>query len=212
MTFIGFIAILLAVGGTVYFVKKKEKEESREGLNKAAANKAAQLRASQETDLSIGNVERGGMLSFSNIGPQMISMDVQVTDRHLYKSGAYSWHELEGDGDNTTVYVTLEGDEISLTLNEIPLNELPIEQANFSAQPNQELSYQGQAYHLDESGAATYCKSGNELAPEHYQYWDYESEDGSSYLSVVQWQDGSLEASYSVPVHANEVAVLSIRS
>lgn len=209
MTTIGLIAILMAAGGTFYLMKKKEKENSREGLNAAAAKKAAQLRAQQENDLRIDNVKAGGILSFSNVGPQMISLDVQVTDKHLYKSGAYTWHELEGEGDTNTVYLTFEDNDLSLTLNAIPPHELNIDHDRFAQEPQDSLTYQGKKYHLDENGAATFCKSGNELTPEHFKYWDYETEDSSSYISVAQWQDGSLEITFAIPIKPHEVSVLS---
>jgi hypothetical protein len=209
MTGLGIIILLFACGATYYYVKIIIPKSSRKALNESAAAKAATLRAQRDSELSLENVRKGGVLSLTNIGPALDSFDAEILDRHLYKSGSGIWHELEGDNGIGKIYITLQDDEMTVTLRQPTPSELSIDEAAFSENPAQSLSYDGNLYHLEESGAATYCDKGNELEPEHFKYWDYETEDASLYLSLVQWQDGSFEANYSVPVKEHQVTVLS---
>ena len=60
--------------------------------------------------------------------------------------------------------------------------------------PPEEISYQGTAFYLEESGGGHYFKdsdsSGQQLVS-----WNYEDEDGKSFLTIEQWGENSFEAS-----------------
>jgi hypothetical protein len=207
---LGIFTLLLAAGATFYYVKKFPPKNEREALNDAAAKKAAQLRAKRDKDLSIGNVRAGGVITFTNIGPNLESFDAQITERHLYKSGSDSWYELEGNQDDGRIFVTLAEGEISVSVRQPKLSDLALDQGFGSAEkPPQEVIYNGETYIFEESGAASYCKSCNELEPEHFKYWDFERADESSALSVIEWADGTYEVSESMPVKDHQITVLS---
>jgi len=208
MVTLGIIMLLSACGAAYFYVQKVKSPDSLEALNSAAASKAAQLRATKNENLSLENIRTGGMLSLSNVGPMMESFDAQVIGRHLYKSGRSSWYEIEGDKGNGKVFLSLDTDR-TVTLSQPKLGELGVNEEGFSSSPAKKLCYQGVNFVFEESGSASYCENGDELAPEHFKYWEYENEDGSAFLTVTQWEDGSLEASYSVPFQENQISILT---
>lgn len=215
MLFVG-IVMLIAAGVLIYFYMngKKPEPDSLAARNQLAAEKAAALRAANEPQgLDIQNAKPGAVVHLEGVGLEMASWDLQITGRHLVKEGGDRWWELAGTSGTDSLYITLEDGEIYVTTAEPRLADLGIKPGDLDGMrvaDDVTVHYQGVTYTLAAIGVASYCENGNELAAETFHYWDFEAEDGSQFLGISRWPDGSCEASYSVPIRANQVTVYSI--
>lgn len=178
---------------------------------------AAKLRALQQKnkdkqndDLSIENVQPGGVIHLDDVGLTSESFDAQITARHLHKRGSERWIELEADRGDSTVYVTVERDDdvrVNVTMAQPSIESLKLRSEDFG-QLEDTLTYEGAAYNAAGHGRAIFCRDHNELQPEEYEYWEFEG-DGEQYITLVRWSDGSTEANYSVEVRPSFITVYS---
>jgi hypothetical protein len=181
---------------------------------------AGQLRSLQQKATSalkeadpLKTAQVGAILSFSEVGLTSESFDAQVLARHLHKEGRERWTELEADRGGSKIYLTItegeQGTELSLSLKSLDPNAL------FNGEPLEELTeessftFEGTLYEFSDKGRAQFCAQENELTPEGYEYWEFEGEDEEQFISLTRWNDGSLEASYEVPVLSQSVTVYS---
>ena len=176
-----------------------------------------QQKRDQSTDTpSIMQVQPGGVIHLEGVGLKSESFDAQIRARHLHKRGSDRWVELEADRGDRTVYLSLEEDDelsVAVTLEQPSLKDLGLSGErinNLDNQPESTISYKGTTYSLSEKGNALFCRDQDELRPEPYTYWELESHKGDEYLTLVRWQDGSLEVNVSVRVDPSLITVYSI--
>ncbi len=213
MLLIGLIA--LGLGVTFLILMNRQKEKNAKKLKGAGQLRSLQQQttsALKEAD-PLQTAKIGAILSFSEVGLTSESFDAQVLARHLHKEGRDRWTELEADRGGSKVYLTIsegeDGTELSLSLSSIEFGDLPVEQPLEQLGAETAFSFEGTHYEFSDNGRAQFCAQENELNPEAYEYWEFEGEDEEQFISLTRWSDGSVEASYEVPVLSHAVTVYS---
>lgn len=207
--------VVAAVMTFIYYNKVKSSDpQSLTERNQLAAQKAAALRAQTENkELEIQNVKKGGVVHLEGVGLEMASMDLQITGRHMIKEGGSRSFELEGTTGSDTVYLSIEDDEIYVTLASPSLAEVGLNPGDLDqlrVDQGKSIEYRGDSYQLASIGVAAFCKNSNELESESFEHWEFGCADGEQSLSISRWSDGSSEVSYSVPVKPTQIVVYSI--
>ena len=214
MISVGMISLVMGCV-FLYIYQTRIKGGSSRGLRNAEKLRDLQdkSRAQQGDELSIEDVVSGGIIHLDGVGLRSESFDAQVTARHLHKRGTERWIELEADRGGSMVYLSLERDDgltASLTMAQPALAALGLKAVDLGALSDAgPLTYEGTAYTPSESGHAVFCRDHNELKPEEYEYWEFEDDDQEQYLTLVRWQDGSVEANYSVDLKPDSITVYS---
>lgn len=218
MLTLGIVSLALALG-FLYIYQTRIKPSQGPKLRGAEKLRALQERQQKEkalksAELSIENVMPGGVVHLEGVGLRSESFDVQVKGRHLHKSGQARSVELEADRGGQTVFLTLEdeGDGLSVL---VSLEKLPLKSVGLAAEELDQLTHEstltheGTAYHPAEHGHAVYCRDHDELNPEPYEFWEFSDDDEEAFLTVVRWQDGSVELHPSVHVANSFITVYS---
>ena len=214
MIAVGIVSLVLGFV-FLYIYQTQIKGASSPTLTNAAKLAALQKenQAPTNTELSIEDVRSGGIIHLDDVGLTSESFDAQITARHLHKSGSERWVELEADRGESNIFLTLQRDDaltISLTMAQPPLETLDLKYADLdSLSETQPLTYEGTAYTPSAHGHAIFCRDHNELKPEEYEYWEFEDDDEQQFLTLVRWQDGTVEANYSVDLKPNLITVYS---
>ena len=171
----------------------------------------------QTDELTIENVRPGAVIHLDAVGVQSDSFDAKITARHLHKSGSERWTELAADRGSSTIYLTLERDDelsISVTLTQPSVRAL----GKSAGVPDTDLglltdgrtlTYEGTTYTPLDHGHAIFCRDHNQQKPQEYEYWEFEDEDEEQFLTLVLWEDGTVEASHSVDLNPSFITVYS---
>lgn len=110
MTTITILFLILC--GVVGFLFWKVMWKKKQGQGKQDL-----IRPYDKDELRIENVEAGGVIHLSGIGPDYDEFDVKIIARHTYRQGESSWYELEGDRGEDKVWIDMEeDDELELTI------------------------------------------------------------------------------------------------
>jgi hypothetical protein len=213
MTTIGIISFLLGcVFLYIYLTRIK-------GGRGGKLSSAAKLRALQEQtaekqrgdEPSLEHAQPGASIHIDDVGLRSESVDAKITSRHLHKAGPDRWLELEADRGGAALYITIQRDDalsISATLAQPSPQSLGLTAADLDAiGEGWQLTYDGTVYAATAHGQATFCRDHNELQPEPYEFWELEDDAEEQYLTLVRWQDGSLEANYSVKLRPSSITV-----
>ena len=215
MMWLGLVMMVLSAGAIyVYLQNKDSSKSSLQERNKAAIKKAEELKKSlPPKELDIKNLEVGGILRLEGVGLESQDFDLQVKARHICKMGTHRWLEFEGDSGSRNLSVTVDGGDISVTLKSLGLGDIGMAQQDLDqlGSESEPITYDSQTFFPEKAGVATYCAHGNELEPENYEFWEYETKDGTGYLSVSRWSDGEVEVGFSVPIPSSQVTVYSLR-
>lgn len=211
-----FAILCLIVGVVAAFAYSKAKANPSSKLGAAKKLRALQeARKTQEKEqaLPIESVQPGGVIQLQDVGLRSETIDAQVTARHVHRSGPQRWIELEAESASGKVYIAVQNQDelqVSVSLQELSLQDLGVEHAQLEGRGPEELDYDGTRYQFDEHGRAQFCRNGNELEAEPYQYWEYAA-DGDDFqtLTLVRWPDGSVEGFYGVNVDPSGVTVFS---
>lgn len=210
--------IAFAVGcvlSVIYVTKSKQKGIGRRKLRSASRLRALQQKnlARQDADPSIEDVQVGGVIHLADVGLRSESFDAQIVARHLHKLASARIPELVADRGGSHVYISLERDDelsINVTMAQPPLEELGISARDLDDfRDDQTLTYDGTEFFAADNGRAVFCRDGNELQPEKYDFWEFEDEEAEQYLTLARWEDGTVEASYSVEVQPSQITVYS---
>lgn len=174
-------------------------------------------RVDDSEELLLKNVRAGGVVQLSRIGADMEDFDAKVIGRHAYRQGGFVWYELECDrGSSKKVWVEIEEDdevEVTITLRKLALRDMPFGMAELKRMDDEErgsFSFEGRTYHYDDSDQAVFHRYSEEQNAEGLYYWDFETEDGKSYISVERWDDGSVDVSYAEPIDPSQIKVYSL--
>lgn len=168
-------------------------------------------------ELSINNVEAGGMLHLKNIGPEMRSYDVQIISKHIYRQGNYEWYELEGDNGKEKIWLEYEDDDeicVSITLEKLKLRDIGLSKEDLNRIDDEEeghLDFRGITYYYEDSDDAEFLRHGNSNQAEAFYYWDFESDDGKHFLGVEKWGGNDYEVFYSEAVKLSQISIYSLR-
>ncbi len=210
----GTIIILLIVCGVVFFMMNKKKSDSSK--EKIPSTRPASIPYAKD-ELRIENVEAGGMIHISGIGPNVDEYDVNVIARHLYRQGGSTWYELEGESTEDKVWIDLEEDdglELTITLKKMKLRDVDLNKEKLDEiddEEDGEIVYEGEKYYYEDSDRAMYYKYGDENKGERFYYWDFENKAGDKFIGVEKWEDGAYDVSYSESIAPHQVTVFSLK-
>lgn len=164
----------------------------------------------------IENMQPGGLFSLRGFGADLDDIDVQVLAKHGYDEDGYRWFELEGDAGGRKVWLTVETDdetELSITLEKLKLGDLNLTQADlqrFVDDDEGEFLFRGRRYVYEDWGEAMFHRDCDELSGERFRYWEFESDDGDSAITIERWSDGETECHLSQPLRESQLTVYTI--
>ena len=204
------IIVFLVIAFIVLFMvlKSSKKKESRQHMTSPEPH--------SKDELSIENVRAGGFIHLSSIGPDLDEFDVNILARHVYRAGGDEWYELEGESVNGKVWIDLETDddvELAVTLKKLKLRDIDVSKQDLKKMDDEEegeIKYQGETYYYEDSDSAVFYRSGDPKDAEKLYFWDFENEEGTKFIGIERWDDGSYDVSYSAAIKPWQVSVLSI--
>ncbi|MBN1961166.1 MAG: DUF4178 domain-containing protein [Deltaproteobacteria bacterium] len=213
MISIGILALIL--GFVFLYLYQNQAKSGKVKLKSADRLRALQQQQQAHKDelLSIEDVEKGGVIHLDDVGLRAESFDAQIIARHLHKVDSDRIIELEADRGGSKVYISIERDDelsVDVTLTQPSLASLGISAKDIdNFVDDQKLNYDGTEYYADYYNQAIFCRDSNELNPEPYEFWDFADEDEEQYITIVRWQDGTVEANYSVVIKPRNITVYS---
>lgn len=167
--------------------------------------------------LSIEHVQKGGVFHLLNIGSDLQEFDCKVIGKHDYEQDGYHWTELEADKGDGVVWLTIDKDDkldLSIALEKISLQALGFTNSDdfFSLirSGKGDLKFKGKTYYFSESGKATFFRNGDRNNPAPFEYFEYESEDEESCISVELWGKMDFDIHYSDYINESQVSVYSL--
>ena len=204
------IVILLGICGVLFYIiwKSSQKSESQ--------RKTSSWKPYSKDEPRIENVEAGGVIHLVNIGPNLDEFDVNIIAKHVYRKGVDTWYELEGESADGKVWIDMEEDdgvELAITLKRLKLRDIGVSKRDLERMDEEEdgeIEYQGETYYYEESDSAMFYRYGNEEEGESLYYWDFENEEGTKFIGIERWSDGSYDVSYSETIEPWQVTVYSI--
>lgn len=208
----GTTILFLVLCGVVGFLYWKVMVKDKQGQSKRAL-----VRPYDKDELRIENVEGGGVIHISGVGPDYEEFDVKIIARHTYRQGESSWYELEGDRGEDKVWVDIEEDdelELSVVLKKLKLHDIGIEKKDLDRMDEDEkghFTYDGETYHYEDSDPAVFYRYSDDKITEQFYYWDFESESGNKFIGVERWSDGSYDVSCSEKLKPSQITVYSLR-
>ncbi len=170
-------------------------------------------------ELRIDNVKEGGVMRLRNIGTNMEEYDITILARHIYRGGdSEEWYELEGDNGTKKVWISIEegdGLDVTFTQRQLKLRNLNISREDLdvmSEKAEGELEFEGKTYYFENSSEASFFRNGDTSAEneEFFYYWEFETDEGDSFITIEEWKDGSFDVSLAQPVKASQVEVYSL--
>lgn len=164
----------------------------------------------------IENMQAGGVFSLRGFGQDLDDLDVQVLSKHGYDEDGFRWFELEGDAGGRKIWLTVETDdetELSVTLEKLALSDLNLTQVDldrFVEDDDGEINFRGRRYVYEDWGEAMFHRDCDESRGERFRYWEFETDDGTSALTVERWSDGSTECHLSQPLRHSQLTVYTV--
>ena len=197
------IANVIALGAIFYFWKRSRKPKKLESYSK--------------TEHRIENVEVGGVIHISLMEDSYEDYDLVITDRHQYQSGKDFWYELVGDNARTQIAIDYEeGDELlvsiqlqKLTFQELPLNRTDLD--DFDDTESGSFNWGNKTFTYKDSGKATFFQNCNQEKNEDFYYWEFATSDDKYFISCEQWDDDSIEVTYSKKLPKSSLEVYSLK-
>lgn len=205
------ILILLLVGISLVFIYKIWQAQKRLPPQAIVSAK----RNYPPDELRLENVQAGGLIHLSAVGPDLEDFDLKILAKHIYRESDYTWYELEGDRGEQKVWLEYEEDDelnISMKVKDLKLRDLAIERSELDqmiSQEDGEIRYQNEIYYFEDHGQAVFYRYGLDDNAESFTYIDFETEDGQKFLSIADW-DGELEISLSVAIRPSQISVYSL--
>lgn len=170
-----------------------------------------------EAALTIQNVRPGGAIQLEGVGQNLEDFDLIITARHTYDEDGYRWHELEGEKGAEKVWIDIEEDdelELSICLRKLKLSDLAVSGRDLDQMEDDddgEIQFEGQKFFYEESGDATfYRNSDRSQRGESFHYFDFETKDGTQYLSIERWSPKEYAVHLSEPLRPGQIKVFSL--
>lgn len=160
------------------FFKKKKKPEEAE--------------IDPLSDLTLSKLKVGYLVDYD-----MQTWEVTGYAHYDWGGGDLSWEwQLKSAGD--TLYLEREADDedywcVSRKIAFSRLGDAVRDHIRENDDPPDEIVFEGTTYYLEESGGARYCKDGKRPGQEMLK-WEYEDDEGESFLTIEQWGENSFEA------------------
>ncbi len=172
------------MGFTDFFRKKKKQEPTFDPLKDLVLSK---LKPGYflDYDLKSWTVKRYNVYDWG---------DGMITEEWEIKSG------------NETCYLDREDDdEVEWTLSRrLPFKKLDADGSiartiKKNDDPPGEISYEGKAYYLEESGGGYFQRDGKGIGTE-FLTWNFEAESGEEFINIEQWGENDFSASIGIYV------------
>ncbi len=211
----GAIIVLLIVCCVMMFISMKKKNATSSAAKRADQNPVPLSYSKDE--LRIENVETGGMIQITGIGPDLEELDVKILAKHLYKQGGSKWYELEGESVSGKVWIDLEEDdelELTISLKKMRLNAIGLTKKDLERIDEAEegqFDYEGETYLYEDSDEAVFYKHADLSDGETFDYWDFENKAGNKFIGIELWDDGGYDVSYSEPIASHQITVFPFR-
>ncbi len=209
MNTITTLIVILIVGALIYYVWQmySKRKKTHESAPPAPA------------DLHLENVGPGGMIRLMNVGQQMEEYDVRILSKSIYREGENAeWYELEGDNGDKKIWISLEHDDdldVTIATRKLKLRDLPISRAdldNMDEQGAGEFVFEGKTYYYENSTEGSYFRNGDVSAEneDFFYYWEFETEGAGEFLTIEEWENGTIEATISYAIKESQVKVYSL--
>ena len=202
MTFFTVFLILVAAVGLYLFLR------SQSSQSKASEREAV------GRPKSIESVAEGDVLSLRGVGSNLDDVDVVIKAVHVYEEDGYTWRELECEAGAQTKWIDVErDDELTITYCETKLSLAdvgltPAQLDRITQSDEGECSYQNATFTYEESGSARFFRNGDRSGPgERFDYWDFESESGSQFISVEKWGKGEYVVYFSEQLRPSQYTI-----
>ena len=199
------LLILLIIAGVVFIILMLKGKGKREHLNSdSPQNRVGDIR----------QVEMGNILSLSGIGEDIEDFDVVVQAKHLYVEDGFEWHELECERGAEKVWIEIEmDDELELS---ICRNRMNIKDAGFSVDDLEQierddkgtLTVDGVKYTFEDWGEASFYRNQDRSRAEQFKYWDFESKDGRTFLTVERWGQREYQVFLSEELRSSQYRII----
>ncbi len=208
MQFLTIIFLVIAAFAG-YFIWKSMRDKESKRIKSPE-------KQSPEDELRVENIGPNGLIQLTHIGPDLDEFDVHITARHIYRSGDYEWYELEGESVRGAVWIDMEEDDglqIGITLKKMKLRDIGISESELEEmEKNKErvIEYLGETYFYEESDSAIFYRYGDVNGGEKFYYWDFANAEGNKFIGIEQWNDGSIDVSYSEQIKDHQITVFSV--
>ena len=147
--------------------------------------------------MTIKDARVGDVVAISGFGDEYDDVNFVIEKRNRYESGGVEWFELLGVYKGRQVWIEWEEDdalEITATTPErkLRLSQLNLTEEDLGRMDEEEstdnfVEWEGQKYYYNESCEAFYYKDCGGPG-EGYYLWDFEGEDGESFLAAEKWE------------------------
>ena len=165
---------------------------------------------------SVQKVKPGDVLYLNGVGDDGKSMEFFVYAAHIVKGPESTSYELEGRTSKRKFTVSIDvvkgNIEVSMSLRKLSLEALEIDGDRldeFDSKEKGSFRFEGTKFRYDESFDVTFLRGGDPDESEKASVWQFENDDGSRFIGVIQWADDeTYECDFSKPIPASEVSVL----
>ena len=192
---LSFLLLLFIIHRGIALYKKKQKLDKH------------------KNELSIVNVDKGGVFKLTGVGEYSEELTLKVLAKHLYKEGDYSWYELECDkGEGDKVFVDVEVDDyvkVSVVLGKLTMHDInlsaPLEKIDDDE--NGLVYYKQKKFLYKESDSAVFYRFCDEKKSEKFYYWDFEN--SINLISIEKWGNKDYNVYYCQEMRTSQITVLS---
>ncbi|MEK6476086.1 DUF4178 domain-containing protein [Catalinimonas sp. 4WD22] len=200
-----FIIVIIGVG--VFFWQKNKRK------------KEAEVQPNTPKELTLENVEPGGVIHLMNVGPDMEEYDVTILSKSIYREGeSTEWYELEGDNGKQKVWISIEEDDgldVTLALRTLKLRDLPINRSDLDIMDESaegEFEFEGQTFYFEYSNEASFFSNGNTSRDNEsfFYYWEFENENEDQFITIEEWENGKFEITLAVPLKSSQIKIYSL--
>lgn len=165
-----------------------------------------------EKELHVLNLDKGGILRLTGVGPNSDEINLKVLAKHLYRQGDYYWYELECDkGDGEKIWLEIEDDdetEVSVVLEKLTLHDIGLASRdldNIDEYESGYLNFRGERFVYTDSDEAVFYRFCDDAKAENLYYWDFEK--GSFSIGVERWGNRDYEVFYCQKMKPSQITV-----
>ncbi|MBU2511398.1 DUF4178 domain-containing protein [bacterium] len=208
------IIINVAALGIIFYLfrlsRKRKKLEASSTTDK-------RLETIPKDEIRLENVQVGGVVHVSLMEDSYEDYDLVITQKNSYRSGSDFWYELVGDNARAQVALEFELTDsllITIQMERLKLQDLPISRSDLDQIDQNEsgsFDFDEKNFSFTDSGEASFYKNCNDKQAEDFYYWEFKTTDGKYIVSCEQWDDGSIDVTYSKAIPQSSIEVYSLK-
>lgn len=208
------IVVNIAALAIVFYLFRAARKRKRAAI---ASNTDKRLESIPKDELRLENVEVGGIVHVSLMEDSYEDYDLAITQKNKYQSGSSFWYELIGDNLKAQVAIEFElTDSLLITIQmermsiaDIPINRADLEQ--IAEEASGSFEFDGKRFSYTDCGEATFYKNCADAPTDKFYYWEFKTADGKYIVTCEQWDDGSVDVTYSKAIPKSGVEVYSLK-